>query len=217
MATDFASLLAGLSHVGAPSGVPFAPSAPNVLPPTIPFAPIPTRNSVQAAVAQFLALRNLGLHSAVSLGAEPYKLEFWDKADPGSVKEPRPDSIPLGAIGVELFNKHVKPISVLADVASHYMIHTDPTMKRYYQQFLKSVTPEQLARTHTDYKWAQKNLGETRPYAEWLQKTRLPAYFRGYTFGQWPEDFTSRVFNKQQIELFDQVRKYLGVTQQQLK
>ena len=127
-------------------------------------------------------------------------------SDPGNAKEPRPKKIPLGSIGVQLFNRHVKPINVLADVASHYMIHSDPTMKRYYQQFLKSVTPAQRIRTHIDYTWAQKNLGETRPYAEWLQETRLPAYFRGYTFGQWPAAFTSRVFNKQQIKLFDQVR-----------
>lgn len=44
-----------------------------------------------------------------------------------------------------------------------------------------------------------------------MNHTRLPAYFRGYTFDQWPSDFTSKVFTPEQIQIFDNVRKYLGV------
>lgn len=167
--------------------------------------------AVADALKRYPVLDKLNLHAVDTPGTQPYKLEFWGPHDSGTKKEPRPKAIPSGQIGVQLFSQDVTPEDVLADVASHYLRKHDPKMLGYYHQFLQSITPDQEKRLHQDYQWAKQNEGETRPYGEWVQQTRLPAYFRGYTFNQWPQSFTSKVFTPQQIQLFNQVRSYLGM------
>lgn len=170
------------------------------------------RNVVAEALRKYPILENDGLTGVVSLGAQPYKLEFWGPDDPGTREEPRPEAIPMGAIGVQIFSDSVRPIDVLADVVSHYMRFHDPRIKEYYQQFVASLTPEQWVRLKTDYAWSQKHeVGPLPPYDVWVQRVRLPAYFRGYTFRQWPNSFNTKVFTQAQIKLFNKVRKYLGL------
>ncbi|HDL64309.1 MAG TPA: hypothetical protein ENH12_02845 [Proteobacteria bacterium] len=166
---------------------------------------------VDQAIRKYPILSRYGLKGVVSLGAQPYKLEFWDLEDPGSAQEPRPKEIPLGSIGVQIFSEKVRPIDVLADVVSHYLRFHDPKIKAYYQEFVDSLTFAQKERLKVDYQWSRENEGTTEPYETWVKRVRLPAYFRGYTFNQWPGSFTQKVFTPAQIDLFDQVRKYVGV------
>jgi len=170
------------------------------------------RDVGQAAVSKYPILAKYQLKSVVSLGAQPYKLEFWEPNDPGNSVEPRPEEIPMDSIGVQIFSDTVRPIDVLADVVSHYMRIHDPQMKDYYQQFVDSLTPEQKDRLKTDYVWAQKHeVTSPPPYDIWVQRVRLPAYFRGYTFRQWKNSFNRKVFTTNQIALFNKVRIYLGL------
>ena len=170
---------------------------------------------VEEAIEQYPILKNIGIKSSYSYNPKQKVyggLEFWPADETGTSDYPRPKEIPTGQIGVQIFNKdNVRPIDVLGDVASHHMIYNDPTMKQYYNQFLDSMTPAQKERLKGDYQHAVENQGEKRPFEQWAEISRLPGYFRGYTFDQWPEDFTSKVFTEDQIKLFDEVRSYLGL------
>lgn len=166
---------------------------------------------VEQAITQYPILAGLGIKSSYDYGAHPGYLEFWNKTEEGTSNYQRPSNIPLGSIGLQILSQKTTPTDVLADVASHYLRKTDPTVKSYYQQFVNSLTPMQHQRLQEDYAYSRAHEGETRPFGEWLQTTRLPAYFRGYTFNQWPSSFTSKLFTPQQIAIFNKVRSYLGV------
>lgn len=167
---------------------------------------------VTAAKNLYPILNSLNLVSSYEPGNAKGMLEFWPPGEPGTTGYYRPKDIPIESMGVQVFDRSkVRPIDILADVTSHHLVKSDPAMKKYYEQFLGSVTPDQQRRFQDDYQHARNVEGEQRPYETWLQTTRLPAYFRGYTFKQWPDKFNKHVFTPEQITLFNEVRKYLGV------
>jgi hypothetical protein len=42
--------------------------------------------------------------------------------------------------------------------------------------------------------------------------TGLPAYFRGYAFKQWPDEFNERAYTPEQREMFDRMMNQLTNT-----
>lgn len=166
---------------------------------------------VDQAIKDYPILSKIGLRGVESYGSNaPGGLEFWPENEPGTLDYARPKDIPLGSIGVQIFSDKVAPKDVLADVTSHHFVKNDPVVSDLYNQFLGSLTEAQWKRIQGDYEYAKQNEGEQRSFGSWLGTTRLPAYFRGYTFQQWPKDFTSRVFTPEQIDIFDKVRDYVG-------
>jgi hypothetical protein len=170
-------------------------------------------NVFEQAVRQYPILQKLGVKGVYTGGTGKYgDIESWQPGEPGIAGYERPKDIPLDTFGVQVFGGgKTKPIDVLADVASHHLINTDPEIKGYYQEFKSSLTLEQKEKLQRDYQYDKENSGETRPFDQWAEQSRLPAFFRGYTFKQWPDDFNKKVFTPDQIKLFDKVRKYLGV------
>jgi len=165
------------------------------------------------AISKYPILGKSGLMVSNEVGNPDIgMLEFWGPGEPGSKTYKRPKDVPIDALGVQINNPKVRPIDILADLASHWMVRTDPKMGSYYDEFKKSITPEQRARMKRDYQYAIENSNESRGYDEWLENTRMPAYFRGYTFNQWPAEFNNAIFTPEQIGLFNKVRKYLGVS-----
>ena len=150
----------------------------------------------------------------ISYVYEPTKdrgfVEFYSPTEPGSKEYPRPKSLPMGGVGIQVLSKDAKPIDVLGDYVSHWGVYTDPFLKRTYQDFVNSLDDKQLNTLEKQYKYSQENFGENRPFSQWLEITGLPGYFRGYTFNQWenPED----MYRKDQLKLLDNVRSYLGIT-----
>jgi hypothetical protein len=73
------------------------------------------------------------------------------------------------------------------------------------------MSPEQRQRLQEQYQYYQQHpeYKEQRPYQEWEKASGMPGYFRGYTFNQW--DNPQEMYTPQQIQMLDQVRKYLGV------
>jgi len=167
----------------------------------------------ERAVRRYPKLRGLGLESVRSYGAQPYKLETWLPGESGTRQEPRPAQLPQQGLGVQVFDRSVTPQDVYADVASHYLRQHDQALQGYYTEFVKTLTPQQEKRLHADYRYSQQNEGTTMPYDQWVHQVRLPAYFRGYVFNQWPQDFNNRVFTPEQKHLLNQVRDYLDVGQ----
>ena len=136
-------------------------------------------------------------------------LEFWPKDEEGSTDFPRPKEFPIGTIGVEVRDPKTRPIDVVGDVASHYLIYEDPRIKSYYDQFQRSLNPGQYDRLRNQYQFAQQNFGETRPYEKWYEMTGLPGYFRGYPFQQWDQEFNETAYTQQQRQMFDEMMQYL--------
>lgn len=137
-------------------------------------------------------------------------LEFWGPGEPGDSQYQRPKGLPLGNIGVQVISPDTKPSDVAADVVSHYLVNTDPTLRKEYQQFSQSFsTPSEQRRLHEDYRWDQQHSGENRPFDQWAAQTRIPAYLRGYVFQQWPQNSYDKMYTPAQIKLMDAIKATL--------
>ena len=138
-------------------------------------------------------------------------LEFYGPEETGSPEYPRPKELPLGKVGIEVFDPKTRAIDILADYVSHYGVEKDPYLVELYKQFSGSMNPEQRQRLQQQYQYYQQHpqYKEQRPYEEWEKISGMPGYFRGYTFNQW--DNPQEMYTPQQIQMLDQVRKYLGV------
>ena len=134
------------------------------------------------------------------------KLEFYSPDEPGSPQNPRPKQLPMGKPGVQVLDPRTSPLDILGDYVSHYAVGQDPQLQALYQQFSGQLDPEKMKQR---YQYHQENLGETRPYDQWHQMSGLPEMFRGYTFNQW--DNAKEMYTPQQLQVLDQVRKYLGI------
>ena len=140
-------------------------------------------------------------------------LEFYAPDEPGSEDFPRPKELPMGKVGIQVFNPKTRTTDILSDYVSHYGVENDPKLKSNYDSFISSLNPEQNKRLQEQYAFYQKDpeYKETRPYEEWLKASGYPGYFRGYTFDQWPAEFNQKAYTKEQIDLLNQVRQYLGI------
>lgn len=163
---------------------------------------------IDQAMQQYPILRSQGVQGVMNIGGGKGYLEFWPPGEPGTPDQPRPAQFG-NSPGVEVYSPQTRPIDILGDVVSHWMVNTDPRIKNYYQQFQKSLTGEQMNRLFQDYQYAQQNEGETRPFDQWATTSRIPAYFRGYAFQQWPADFNSQLYTPDQIAMFDEMMSYL--------
>ena len=131
------------------------------------------------------------------------KLEFY-----GPEETQRPEQLPAGRVGVQVFDPSVRPIDILGDYVSHYGVQQDPRLAGYYQQFGQSLDPELMRGRYDFYR---QQLGEQRPYEQWYEMSGLPEMFRGYTFNQFGEG-AERLYTPEQLNILNQVRQYLGIT-----
>jgi len=171
----------------------------------------PPTDPVAAAAQQYPVIKSLGVQSVTTpMQGDKRMLEFWPPDEPGDAQYPRPKELALDKPGVQIISPDTKPSDVAADIVSHYMVNTDPQMKVMYQQFADTFnTPEGMARLKQDYEWSKRNEGEKRPFEQWAQITRIPDYFRGYLFKQWPEKSYSQAYTAGQRGLLDQMGSYM--------
>ena len=169
-------------------------------------------NLLEQARQQYPVLKGLDLQYKENFGKGKGFLEFWPEKEIGSPEYPRPKEFPMGKAGLEIRDPNTRPIDVLGDITSHYLIHNDPKVAGYYDKFKQSLTPDQQARLKEQYTYAQKNFGENRPYEQWLDASGLPGYFRGYAFRQW--DNAKELYTPEQIKMFDSMMQYLSTPSQ---
>jgi hypothetical protein len=193
--------------VGMPMGsMPMQPGA----------TPTPTPDILAQAKQMYPVLNNPNIYYKYSPRASNTGnyLETYPVGESGGPNDPRPKEFPMDKPGIEVYRKDTRPIDVLGDAVSHLFVNTDPTIKKYYQDFQKSLTPAQQKRLQEQYQYAQKNEGEERPYEQWLQISGLPSYFRGYAFKQWPNMDDPKVqqqfYTPEQIKQFDAMMQYLS-------
>jgi len=144
---------------------------------------------------------------------EERQLEYWPADEPGAPDSPRPQSLPMGRAGVQVFSPNVRPADILGEYLSHNP-GADPRVGEAYQQFQQSITPEQLERLRGQYETYPAMPGEERPeFEEWRERSGVPAYFRGYLLNQWGSDadpFHQQAYTPEQIQQFNALRQYLG-------
>jgi hypothetical protein len=127
---------------------------------------------------------------------KPYQMEFFQGTDKTPAK-------------IEIYNPNVTLDDLAGEVVSHQLVNTDSFLGHVYSKFKDSLTKDQMNRLQEQYQWAQNKEGETRPFEVWKTLTGLPAYFRGYLFNQWPDEFNKKAYTPDQIDLFNNTRQYL--------
>lgn len=161
---------------------------------------------VDATSKEFPALASLLNNVAFkqSKSTDSRMLEFYPPGEEYSFDPSRP--------AIEVFGDKASPTDIAADLVSHHLAKgEDQTVTDIYNKFEKSLTPEQLQRLRDQYSWAKMNAGETRSYNDWYKAEGLPAYFRGYAFGQWPD--SEKLYTKDQLKDFDNLISYLKTPQ----
>ena len=142
-------------------------------------------------------------------------LESWKAGEEGTKERPRPMGLPKDQLGVQIFSPKTTADDVAADIVSHHLVNTDPTLKVTYNQFASTITPDQRNFLMGDYenevKQATLSGGERPPaFDQWLQQTGIPSAFRGYAFNQYkPEDQKEFGYTDQQKQLLGGVKTYL--------
>ena len=167
-------------------------------------------NAFEQARQQYPVLNNYDIGYKESIGRGPGYMESWPPGEGGTPKLSRPKEFANDKFGVENFRADTKPIDVLGDVVSHYLVTADPQVKQTYSDFSASLQPWQHKILQSQYQYAQKVEGEKRPYEAWLTSSGLPAYFRGYAFKQWPDDFNQHAYTPEQRQMLDGMMNYLS-------
>lgn len=188
-------LVAQFSNMLAPAQEKPAPQSPNLF---------------DLAKQQYPVLNNYDVGYKESIGRGSGWLESWPPGETGTPELPRPKEFANEKFGVENYRSDTRPIDVLGDIVSHYLINADPTIKQTYQDFSASLQPWQHKILQSQYDYAKKVEGEDRPYEAWLTASGLPGYFRGYAFQQWPDDFNQHAYTPEQRKQLDGMMKYLS-------
>lgn len=161
---------------------------------------------------EFPGTAGLGINYKVNISENRGFLETWRPEEPGTAEQPRPKEFPLGQWGIEVYRKEVTPEMVAGDVASHMLTETSPAVKRMYNDFVSSLTNEQQEVLQGQYKHAQANEGESRPFEEWKTQTGLPGYFRADAFNQWGDDAAS-MYTEDQRRGSQQLRQWMKTSE----
>ena len=199
LGSSFADLLA--SKKPGAKRTPPPPPSPN---------PSASPDIISEAKKQWPVLNNPNLEYLYTpkSGANVPYLETFPPGETGGPDEPRPKQFPMDKYGIQVYKSDTQPVNVLGDAVVHMMRFTDPTVKSYYDQFEKSLTPKQEAILHRQYQWHVDNNGEKRPYGQWYSQSGLTQLFGGYVFGgtkKWPQSF----YTPDQLKMFDKLMQYL--------
>ena len=142
----------------------------------------------------------------VTTGEGPYFSEFyppWESHNP----IPGQTTIELQGKGQQLRGLELKHLltgemlHLLGAVDPATGRPVDPTFRQLKLGFGGMLTPEQSAMDRRAYSAA----GETRPYSDWMDHSRLDAYLRGYIVNQWPRD----MYTPEQTSHLEQMNQYL--------
>jgi hypothetical protein len=179
--------------------------------------PTQSSNVVDQAVAKYPRLKSLN-PAYVQSNENPngYMLEHWGPNDTKYGNTPRPKELPLGRIGIQVFNPKTTADDVAGDIVSHRLVNIDPEISGTYKQFKSSLTPKQKDFLRGDYeeevKVAKKS-GSDMPGAfdEWLDRVGTPAALRGYAFNQYnPRVQKEFGYSEKQKELLNKIKTHIS-------
>jgi hypothetical protein len=184
----------------------------------------PRLSEVQKAFPRLAPyLSNVTVQQGTKAAGDDRGLEFYP---PWESKNPNP-----GKITLELYDKMQGPAltTALGGDLLHYLGGTDPKTGKpvdpqyaaMKQAVLKARTPQQDALDRRIYAEAIKNEGERRPYAQWLDQSRIDAYIRGYVTpelgGRYPDEWRKNGFYKDpnMLKAVQAIQQYVTTAPQQ--
>jgi hypothetical protein len=87
----------------------------------------------------------------------------------------------------------------------------DPEFRKFKDQFINSLTSEQLAFERMQYQSNDPRHGvQGRTFGDWFEQSRADAYLRGYLFPVGGENWREQgVYTSEQETLLEQARTYL--------
>jgi hypothetical protein len=137
------------------------------------------------------------------------QLEFYPPEDPDN---PTPGKPTIEVFNPELQGEALKQ-AILGDML-HHLPSVDPGWAALRQKFLQSLTPEQDKKNKEEYAIDREQYGETAPYDQWMQMSRLDAYLRGYLTPDKNDNWSkpigkSPAYTPEQLQLLEQMREHL--------
>lgn len=131
--------------------------------------------------------------------------ETWPVGETGDPSYPRPGSIPIDRVGVEVMRpKDFGPSDLAAE-----MLHIDPWANATRGLLGDSLSPVQLAALKRESGDYQQSLQMKLPPQQALNNA-VDSAMRGYTVGQWPADANARMgYTPQQLQWLNGLRTYM--------
>ena len=119
------------------------------------------------------------------------------------------DDSPTNSRMVEVFDPSLQG-KVLEDAVLGDLLHAakelSPQFKDLRTMLQRTKTAEQTMHDKQMYDHNRQKYGETRPYAKWMEHSRLDAFIRGYVVNQWP----GYSYTPQQKAIMDQMMVVVG-------
>jgi len=100
------------------------------------------------AQQEYPILKGLGLAYKYNPGGGTGFLESWPADEVGTPERPRPPEFPIGQQGLEVYDPKTRPIDMIGDATSHFMIDSDPTIA---QQDIYEVAGRRLTLPSRQY------------------------------------------------------------------
>jgi hypothetical protein len=149
----------------------------------------------------------------VALGQGQGFAETWPPEETGRPDEygrpTRPQSMPMGKLGVEIY----KPSEFSHHDLAAEMLHIDPIANKTREQLLKTWTPKQIETLKHHALDYQATIDEGRSHEDALQNATDSA-LRGYTVGQWPEEINKKLnYSPKQLKELDTLKMYMKTGQ----
>jgi hypothetical protein len=141
--------------------------------------------------------------------------ETWRLHDEGAQDAPRPTSIPMDRVGIEVYNpQRFGP----QDFAGEFL-HVDPRANQVRAALMQSFSPEQIQRIKNsaeDYDVTVKEIKPDMPPEE-VEKINQRAWnnavdsaLRGYTVGQYSDKDNAYIgYTPEQLQLLDGLKRYM--------
>jgi len=104
-------------------------------------------NLVNSAKEQYPYLKDVPMSYTQGDGY----LESYPAGETGSPQYPRPENLPIDVMGIDIRRQDTTPEMIAGDYVSHHMTDNDPFIKDNYNQFINSLTPQQLEQQQNRY------------------------------------------------------------------
>jgi hypothetical protein len=131
--------------------------------------------------------------------------ETWPVGETGTPDYPRPASLPIDRVGIEV----MRPNAFGATDLAAEMLHIDPWANATRTILGNSLTPAQLGALKKESGDYQQSLREGLSQSKALANG-IDSAMRGYTVGQWPADANQRMsYSPQQLDYLNRLRAYM--------
>ena len=156
-------------------------------------------NLVNSAKEQYPYLKDVPMSYTQGDGY----LESYPAGETGSPQYPRPENLPIDVMGIDIRRQDTTPEMIAGDYVSHHMTDNDPFIKDNYNQFINSLTPQQLEQQQNRYNDYTRGYyvneqgnqvelpKEERSFDKWKSVSDDDGIYRGLLFNQWsPDSYT---------------------------